>query len=441
MERHVPYDIAAERATLGALLLERDAILSVEAWLVSNMFYLQKNEWIYQAIVACAQRRTPPDLATIAAELNARNQLEDIGGYTFLGDLIAETPTAVHVEYYARIVEACAIRRALIKAGGDISGLGYATENDLDATLDQAEQTIFTVSQRLSNNTFTSIGSVLSSYFDSLSALQNRERETIGVPTGYGEFDSLTGGLHASDLIIIGARPSMGKTALALSMAYTQAMDGYRVGVISLEMSGEQLGQRLLAMHADLDLQAMRTGRVMDKCNELIDGIAELQSLSLYVDDTPGLSIGQVRAKARRLAATYRLDVLYVDYIQLMAGSKYTQDRVREVGEISRGLKGLARELRVPVVALSQLSRGVESRSDHVPRLSDLRDSGEVEQDADIVLFPYRAELYDTNAERGAAELHIAKHRNGPLGVVPLRFDARTTQFRPLERYRTVEGY
>ncbi|MCG8351020.1 MAG: replicative DNA helicase [Chloroflexales bacterium] len=437
----MPYDIAAERATLGALLLERDAILSVEAWLLPEMFYLQQNEWIYQAIVACAQRRTPPDLATVAAELNAHNRLEPIGGYTFLGDLVAETPTAVHVEYYARIVEACAIRRALIQAGGDIAGLGYATEMELDATLDQAEQTIFAVSQRQARGAFTPIGSVLSAYFDALSALQQRQRATVGVPTGFGALDNVTGGLHASDLIIIGARPSMGKTSLALSMAYTQAMDGYRVGVISLEMSGEQLGQRLLAMHADLDLRALRTGRIAD-LGVIIDGMAALEALPLYVDDAPGLSISQVRAKARRLAATYGLDVLYVDYIQLMAGSKHTQDRVREVGEISRGLKGLARELRVPVVALSQLSRAVESRSDHLPRLSDLRDSGEVEQDADIVLFPYRAALYAKDTDQpDVAELHIAKHRNGPLGVVPLRFDARTTQFQPLERYRTVEGY
>lgn len=441
MDQAVPHDIAAERATLGALLLERDAILSIESWLRPEMFYLQKSELIYRAIVACAHRRTPPDIATVASELKAQNRLEQIGGYTFLGDLVAETPTAVHVEYYARIVEACAIRRALIQAGGNIAGMGYATETDLDATLDEAEQAIFAVSQRLSSGSFTPIGTVMSSYFESLSALQQQRRGTIGVPTGFSDLDEITGGLHASDLIIIGARPSVGKTSLALSMAYTQALEGYRVGVISLEMSSEQLGQRLLAMHAGLNLQALRTGKIAD-LGVIINGMADIGALPLSVDDAPGLSIGQVRAKARRLASTTGLDILYIDYIQLMAGSKYTQDRVREVGEISRGLKGLARELRVPVVALSQLSRGVESRSDHIPRLSDLRDSGEVEQDADIVLFPYRAELYDKETDnKGIAELHIAKHRNGALGVVPLRFDARTTQFQPLERYRTVEGY
>ena len=440
MDRPVPYDIDAERATLGALLLDREAIMAVDAWLSADMFYLFQHEQIYRAIAACAHRRTPPDIATVASELKARNKLAEIGGYSCLSQLTTETPTAMHVEYYARRVEECAIRRRLIECGGAIAGMGYETQRDLDATLDAAEQAVFAVSQRASVTDFASLGSVLSQYYDTMTAMQQRDRRTVGVPTGFVELDELTGGLHPSDLIIVGARPSVGKTSLALSMALAQAQQGYRVGVISLEMNREQLVQRLLSMSTKIALQHLRTARV-DDLTRVVRGMADLEELPLYIEDTPGLSIGNVRAKARRLLSTHGVDVLYVDYIQLMSGSKYTTDRVREVGEISRGLKGLARELRCPIVALSQLSRSVESRTDHLPRLSDLRDSGEVEQDADIVVFPYRPILHDKSADPTAAELHIAKHRNGPLGVVSLRFDSPTTQFQPVERYRAPEGY
>ena len=439
MDKQLPYDIAAERATLGALLLERDAILVLDAWLRPDMFWLQKHEWIYRAIVACAHRREPPDVATVATELRRNDQLDAIGGYSFLGDLASEVPTAVHVEYYAHIVEECALRRALIAAGGDIVALGYETKRDLGSVLDAAEQRIFGVSQRQQRGDFAPLGTVMSQYFEALSELQRNERATVGVPTGYADLDELTGGMHPSDLIIMAARPSVGKTSLALSMAYEMAEMDYRVGILSLEMSNEQLGQRLLSIHTGVPLQDLRNGRVAD-LDAIIRGMGEIDALPLYLDDTPSLSISQARAKARRLQSQRGIDILFIDYLQLMTGS-YRDNRVLEVSEISRGLKGLARELRIPVVVLSQLSRAVEGRSDPIPRLSDLRDSGAIEQDADIVMFPFRPILHDKNADPSAAELHIAKHRNGPLGVVSLTFDSQTTRLRAVERYRGVEGY
>jgi replicative DNA helicase len=265
----------------------------------------------------------------------------------------------------------------------------------------------------------------------------------VGVPTGYTDLDELTGGLQPSDLIILAARPSVGKTSLALSLAYNVAFQSNStVGVFSLEMSRDQLVQRMLSMHTGIDMQRLRTGNLRgDELNLALEGMGVLSEIPIYIEDTPGLSINEVRSKARRLHAEAGVDLLMIDYLQLMSG-KRSDNRVQEVSEISRGLKALARELNVPVIALSQLSRAVEGRQSHVPMLSDLRESGSIEQDADIVMFIYREELYDKETEKkGIAEIHMAKHRNGPLGVIPLRFEARTTRFQNLERYRAPEGY
>ena len=443
VERSVPFDLQAERATLGAILLERDAIVAIAAWLPPEYFYLEKHALIYEAMLACYNRREPPDLATVATELRRQERLDLVGGFALLGELLAEVPTAVHIEYYGRSVERTAILRRLIEAGGKIAAMGYDESEDLEATLDKAEAQLFTVSQRRSTQDFVPIGQIVNTLFTQIEALQERRGEVAGVATGYTDLDELTGGLQQSDLIILAARPSVGKTSLALSLAYNVALVGRAtVGVFSLEMSRDQLVQRILSMHTGIDMQRLRTGNLRaDELNLAFEGMGVLSELPVYIEDTPGLSITDVRAKARRLHAESGCDLLLIDYLQLMSGRR-TDNRVQEVSEISRGLKALARELNVPVIALSQLSRAVEGRQSHVPMLSDLRESGSIEQDADIVMFIYREELYNKETEKkGIAEIHIAKHRNGPLGIIPLRFEARTTRFHNLERYRTPEGY
>jgi replicative DNA helicase len=443
MERTLPYDLQAERATLGAVLLERDAVIAVAGWLTGDYFYLEKHALIYEAVLACYNRREPPDIATVSAELRRREQLDLVGGLAFLSELTAEVPTAVHVEYYGRTVERTALLRRLIEAGGKIAALGYDESPDLEQTLDKAEAELFTISQRRNNQDFVHIGKVVNALFSQIETLQERRGEVVGVPTGYTDLDELTGGLQPSDLIILAARPSVGKTSFALSLGYNVAFNAQStVAVFSLEMSRDQLVQRMLAMHTGIDMQRLRTGNLRgDELNLALEGMGVLSELPVYIEDTPGLSITDVRARARRLHSEVGINLVIIDYLQLMQGRR-SDNRVQEVSEISRGLKGLARELNVPVIALSQLSRAVEGRQSHVPMLSDLRESGSIEQDADIVMFIYREELYDKETDKkGVAEIHMAKHRNGPLGVIPLRFEARTTRFHNLERYRSPEGY
>jgi replicative DNA helicase len=443
MDRNVPFDIQAERATLGSVLLDREAIITIAAWLAPEHFYLEKHSWVYEAVMACYGRRVPPDMATVSDELRRAERLDLVGGIAFLGELVSEVPTAVHVEYYARTVERTAVRRKLIETGGKIVALGYAEQEDLETTLDKAEAELFAVSQRRSDQDFVHIGQIVNTLFTQIETLQERRGEVVGVPTGYNDLDAITGGLQPSDLIILAARPGTGKTSLALSIAYNVTLVANQiVGVFSLEMSREQLVQRVLSMHTDIDMQRMRTGNVRgEELSRMMEGMGVLSEIPLYIEDTPGLSITEVRSKARRLHAEAGLNLLVIDYLQLMSGRR-NDSRVNEVGEISRGLKALARELNVPVIALSQLSRAVEGRTSHVPMLSDLRESGSIEQDADIVMFIYREELYDKETDKkGIAEIHIAKHRNGPLGVIPLRFEPSTTRFQNLERYRAPEGY
>lgn len=441
-ERTLPINLNAERATLGSVLLERDAVIVVAPWLLPEHFYLEKHAWIYEAMLACYGRRVPPDLSTVADELRRHERLDLVGGVLYLTELSDTVPTAVHVEYYARIVERAAIRRRLIEAGGKIAAFGYDESEELEVTLDKAESELFNVSQRRGQQDFVHVRSILDSYFDQINRLDSERGDMVGVPTGYLDLDRLTGGLQRSDLIILAARPSVGKTAFALSIAYNMAVKNlFSVAVFSLEMSREQLVQRLLAMHTGIDTQRLRTGTIGRDVEQVIQAMGTLSDAELYIEDTPGLSITEVRNRARRLRSQAPVDLVVVDYLQLMQGRR-NDNRVQEVSEISRGLKALARELDVPVLALSQLSRAVEGRMNHVPMLSDLRESGSIEQDADIVMFIYREELYDKETDKkGIAEIHLAKHRNGPLGVVPLRFENRTTTFQNLARYSAPEGY
>jgi replicative DNA helicase len=423
-------------------LLERDAIIVVSPWLAPDYFYLEKHAWIYDAMLACYHRRVPPDISTVADELRRQERLELIGGILYLGELSAEVPTAVHVEYYARIVERTALLRRLIEAGGKIAALGYDEREETEATLDKAEAELFAVSQRRAMQDFVHVRQVIDNYYEQITSSEETRGETVGITSGYTDLDKLTGGLQRSDLIILAARPSVGKTAFALSMAYNVAVKAAStVAVFSLEMSREQLVQRLIAMHTGIDTQRLRTGNITRHLSTIIEAMGRLSEAALYIDDTPALSIMEVRSRARRLRAQVGIDLLIVDYLQLMQARR-SDNRVQEVSEISRGLKALARELDVPVVALSQLSRAVEGRVSHVPMLSDLRESGSIEQDADIVMFIYREELYDKETDKkGIAEIHLAKHRNGPLGVVPLRFENNTTSFQNLARYSVPEGF
>jgi replicative DNA helicase len=442
VERPVPYDVSAEEAVLGSLLLDRDAIIKVAPFLRPEDFYREAHGWIYGSVLDLYARREPPDFVTLSSELERAGRLDGIGGTSYLAGLVNRTPTAVHIEYYAHIVERTSVLRRLISAGGEIAALGYSEDKETAQVLDKAEQILFSISQRTATRDFASIEEVLNEYYDRIESIQHAPGSVVGVPTGFHDLDEVTGGFQKSDLIITAARPGVGKTSLILNVAHNAAERGNRVGVFSLEMSREQLVQRLLAVETGVDSQRLRLGYLNDEeWQHVSDAIGSLAQMPIFIDDSAGLTIHEVRSKARRLEAESGVDMLIIDYLQLMQGSaRRDSNRVQEVSEISRGLKVLARELNIPVIACAQLSRAVESRTNHVPMLSDLRESGSIEQDADIVMFIHREELYNPETEKkGIAELHIAKHRNGPLTTVPLRFFNRTTKFADLEVYRQEE--
>ena len=438
----LPSNVDAERATLGSVLLNRDALAAIAAWLKPEYFYLERHSQIYEAMLACFNNRVPPDTRTVSEELRRRGHLDQVGGVIYLGELVEGVPTSYHVEFYARTVERTAILRRLINTGAQIAALGYNEQIEIDETIDKAEALLFDIAQKRTSQDFVHISSVVDSYYEQLNYLQEHRGEVMGVQTGYRDFDQITGGLQRSDLIILAARPGTGKTSFAMSLAYNVAMYySNTVAVFSLEMGREQLVQRLIAMETQIDTHRLRLGQVPDNQLKIVfDAMGRLAQAPIYIEDTPGISIMELRSKARRLQSQHGVSLIIIDYLQLMSG-RGKENRVQEVGEISRGLKALARELNVPVIALSQLSRAVEGRQSHIPMLSDLRESGSIEQDADIVMFIYRDELYNKDSDKkGIAEIHIAKHRNGPVGVVNMRFDPSTTRFADLT-YRAPEGY
>lgn len=437
-ERLPPHNLDAEQSLLGSLLLDRDAIIRVASFVKPEDFYLPANATVYGAILDLYNRREPTDFVTLSDELGRREQLDRIGGIAYLSALLNSVPTAVHVEYYGKIVERTATLRRLIDAGSTIVGIGFQEGIDTEDALDAAERAIFEVSQKRQTKDFVSISEVLNRFFDQIDYMQQHRGDVVGVPTGFSDLDQLTGGLQKSDLVILAARPSMGKTSLALGIAYGAAVQHHKtVGVFSLEMSAEQLVQRLLSMETGVDSHRLRLGQIDDgEWDRISRAFGRLAEANVFIDDGAGASVMDVRSKARRLQAEHGLDLVIVDYLQLMS-SRRSENRVQEISEISRGLKGLARELNVPVVALSQLSRAVESRSDHRPMLSDLRESGSIEQDADIVMFIYREDKYEDDSEKkGIAEIILAKHRNGPVGTINLRFFDRTARFADLELYQ-----
>jgi replicative DNA helicase len=436
-----PFDLGAERAALGAVLLERDAIIAIAPLLTPDHFYLERHALIYAAMLACYQRREPPDLATVAAQLRGQNQLDLVGGITYLGEVATEVPTAVHVEYYAQVVERVAISRALIETGGRIAALGYDERRPVEDRLDEAAQQIYDLSMRRQvGQDFLPLSQVASDYLATLQATAD-EGDLLGLATGYGDLDRITQGMKPGELVVLAARPGVGKTALALCIAYHVARRGHQVGIFSMEMDRELLLQRLVAM--ELGAETTRVPRLLRRGDQgAIDALARVAGLPIHIDHTPALNVLAIRDRARRLASTCPVNLWIVDYLQLAQSGSDREDEVRRITMVSQGLTSFAREQRTPVLALSQLSRAVESRADRVPLLSDLRGSGSIEQDASQVWFIYRDELYNDETEYpGIAEIHVAKHRNGETGTASLRFDRATTRFHSLSTYSAPVGY
>ncbi len=435
MDRIVPFNVEAEEAVLGSLLLDAQAIIRIASFLRPDDFYREKNRWVYEAAIALYERREAIDFLTVRDELERKGQLEEAGGASFLTSLINAVPTSIHIEHYARIVERAAIRRRLISAASDIATLAYDESDEVEATLDKAEQIIFGVSQRSLTRDLTPISQVLNEYFDKIEYLQSHHGQVSGVPTGFADMNKLLGGFQKSDLLIVAARPGMGKTSLMLGFTLSAALEGQPVAVFSLEMSAEQLVQRLISAETGIDQHRLRLGLIRDEEMPLVTrAMGVLEATKIYIDDTPGITPLEMRTKARRLHAERPLGLIVVDYLQLMhGGGRMDQNRVQEISHISRSLKELARELDVPVVAASQLSRAVESRHDRRPMLSDLRESGSIEQDADVVMFIYRDDYYNEGSDKkNIAEVIVAKHRNGPTGAVELFFIKEQAKFADL---------
>lgn len=436
-ERLPPHSLEAEEAVLGSILINPDAIFDVSNFLKPDAFYRLQNRWIYESILSLNERHEPVDYVTLVEELRRRDQLDDIGD-AYLAGLLNAVPTSINAEAYGRVVEDASLRRKLINAAGTIAKLAYNEAEDVNVVLDRSEQALFSISEQRTTRDLVPVKQIAHAYLDRIEQLREHGDEFIGIPTGFVDLDRLLGGLNRSDLVIIAARPSMGKTALLNAIALTAARRyGKRIAMFNLEMSAEQLVQRMIAAETRIDSQRLRRGDLSDDEYAIfLEAIGRLSESRIFIDDTPSISPLQLRTKCRRLYAEHGLDMVMVDYLQLMQAERPSNNRVQEVGEISRDLKGLARELDVPVVALAQLSRAVEQRQNKRPILSDLRDSGSIEQDADVVMFIYRDEYYnqDTTDRPNIAEISVAKHRNGPTGTIDLFWHGKLATFRNLQR-------
>ena len=439
-----PQNTEAEASLLGAILIDSDAMVKVADAINVNDFYDERHQRIYEAAKQLYERHQPIDVLTLTDQLKSHDLLNIVGGAAYLTELTNYVPTATHVEKYADIVAQKALRRRLIKASQNITGLGFDESQNLQELIENAEAQLFEISQRHVSQDVSSLEDVLSESFDRLDELHKDKGKLRGLPTGFRDMDNMLAGLQKSDLFILAARPSMGKTALALNLAHNVAIKaGVPVLVFSLEMSKEQLVDRMLAMESGVDAWALRTGNLSDKDFEKIgQAMGNLSEAQIFIDDTPGITVSDLRTKARREAHQRPIGLIVVDYLQLMSGgARFGGDgnRVQEISEISRGLKGIARELNVPIVALSQLSRSVESRSPQIPQLADLRESGSIEQDADVVAFIYREDYYNPDTDRkNIVEVLIRKHRNGPTGTVELFFDRERQRFRSLDKHHNT---
>jgi len=436
---HVPpQNLEAEQSVLGAMLLDRDAISAVQNLLRPEDFYSDKHQQLFQVMVDLHDRGEPVDVVTVSSELKKSDLLEQIGGGPYLAYLMNMVPTTTNVEAYALIVEQKAVLRRLQRAARKIQEDAYTAE-DLDSVLSQAEQAIFEVTQRKTARGYEHVREALMTAFEHIEFLYAHKGQPTGVPTGFAALDRMTNGLQPSDLIIVAARPSMGKTAFCLNLARNAAVAGVTVGFFSLEMSREQLAMRLLSAEAAVDQHRLRNGELDDEhWGRLTNGLAKLSGAPIYIDDTPNLGLVEMRSRARRLLAEHELGLMIIDYMQLMSLPERRNkqgNRQEEISEISRSLKQLARELKVPIIALSQLSRAVESRNDKRPMLSDLRESGAIEQDADLVTFLYRDDYYENDSEKkNVCEVILAKQRNGPVGSVELAFIKEIGKFFDLDR-------
>ncbi len=433
-----PHDLEAEQAVLGSMLTDKDAVISAIETLKVDSFYRDDNKVIYDAILNLYNRLEPIDIITVKDELTSLGKFEQVGGLEYLASLPDKVPTTANVDKYINIVEEKATLRNLIKTANEIIELGYDPTEEVDNIMESAEKKIFNIMQDKNQKGYTPIKDVLVESFTQLEELYNRKQHITGVPTGFVELDYKTAGLHPSDLILIAARPAMGKSAFALNIATNAAVKAKTpVVIFSLEMSKEQMVNRILCSEAMVDSNKVRTGKVdEDDWVKLASTIGPLSEAEIYIDDTPGISVMEIRAKCRKLKLEKNIGLVVVDYLQLVQGSnKRVGSREQEISEISRSLKILAKEIGVPVIALSQLSRAVEQRPDHRPMLSDLRESGAIEQDADIVMFLYRDDYYNQESEKkDIAEVIIAKHRSGSTGTVELLWLGNYTKFVSLEK-------
>ena len=437
LERIPPYNLEAEESTLGSMLISREAIITILEIINDEDFYRKANQEIFKAIYELFSKGEPVDPITVADHLKKKNILEEAGDNTYIHSLVSNIPLAANAEYYARIVKHNSVLRKLIYAATEIATMGYEVPEDLFLTVDKSQQLIFSIYQDLNSDAnrsqFSAVKEILSEVYDQIASLYEKKSKYTGISTGFIDLDKKTSGLQESDLIIIASRPGMGKTSFALGIARYAAMEEkVPVAIFSLEMSKQQVAQRLMCTESRIDLQRLRSGNLRDdEWPKLARAIESLAECKIYIDDAASLTIMDLRSRARMLVSSYGIKLLIVDYLQLMqSGTDYRENRVLEITEISRNLKSIAKELKIPVVALSQLSREVEKRDRKRPVLADLRESGAIEQDADLVMFIYRDDYYDENsADAGLAEINIAKHRNGPTGRFQLKFFKEYTLF------------
>ncbi|MCU0679326.1 MAG: replicative DNA helicase [Planctomycetes bacterium] len=448
-----PQNLEAEQSFLGCLMIDKDAIIKVADIIDENDFYKDGHRLLFATIKELYARHEPIDILSLTNRLEEKNSLENIGGRTYLAHLSNYSATASHVVHYANIIQRKATLRRLQQAASEITESSFQEEDDVDDILDKAQQKLFGVSQKYLRNVFLPVDKLLAEAFDRIDELHRQSGKLRGLPTGFPDLDNLLAGLQKSDLLILAARPSVGKTSLALDIARLSAIKSKApVGIFSLEMSKEQLVDRMLCAQANVSLWRMRTGKLSDReedndFSRIGDAMGQLSEAPIFIDDSPNITVMDIRTKARRLQIEKNLGLLIIDYLQLMEGrGRYGDNRVQEVAEITRGLKGIARELNIPVLALSQLSRAVEMTKPAIPRLAHLRESGSIEQDADVVMFIYRKSAdrgYNPEElpeeDRHKAEIHIAKHRNGPTGRIDLFFDEETVSFKNMQRSNLEE--
>ncbi len=441
-----PHSQEAEEALLGSILANPSSYLEVASFLSSGDFFILRNGWVWEAMQRLYERNEIIEYLTVVEELKAQKRLQDVGGQSYIARLASNTATSLHAEAYGHIIERTSIRRRMLEASIRIGELARDEDADISTVIDGAEHAIFKITERQTRHDLVPISTAVSEYYDRIEYLYQHQGEEVGVPTGYKDLDALLGGFQKSDLLILAARPGMGKTSLKLNIAMAASRRNVRVAIFSLEMSREQLMQRLVSTETEIDSQKLRLGRLNDKeYDRFIESMGKLSELPIYMDDTPALSVLQLRTKCRRLYREHGLDLIVIDYLQLMTSGdtmRRNDNRVQEISYISRGLKELARELNVPVVAGAQLSRAVEQRVDKRPLLSDLRESGSIEQDADVVMFIYRDDVYNDPSEYpNQADIIVAKHRNGPTGTVALYFQKHLTKFIDMPKSVNLKDY